>query len=204
MTISLTVLLIAITVLVSWLAFNNQRLLDRLILWPPAIARQHQYDRLVTHGFIHADFQHLLFNMITLFFFGRYIEQVLSSYIGSAGYLLFYLGGLVVSILPSYLRNRDNANYMSLGASGAVSAVLFAFILIQPWTLIFVFFLPVPAIVYAVLYVGYSIYQDRHGGDNINHSAHLWGAAYGVVFMIVIEPRVVGVFLDRLLHPAFL
>jgi membrane associated rhomboid family serine protease len=67
-----------------------------------------------------------------------------------------------------------------------------------------VFFLPVPAIVYAVLYVGYSIYQDRHGGDNINHSAHLWGAAYGVVFMIVIEPRVVGVFLDRLLHPAFL
>jgi membrane associated rhomboid family serine protease len=198
-----TLILIATTCIVSWIAFKNPKAGHDLVLWPPAVTKQKQYWRLVSYGFVHADMQHLLFNMITLFFFGRYIEQLFSSYIGSAGYLLFYLGGLLVSILPSYLRNRDNANYMSLGASGAVSAVLFAFILIQPWTLIFVFFLPVPAILYAVLYVGYSIYQDHHGHDNINHSAHLWGAAYGVLFTLLLEPRVGPAFLQALFAPSF-
>ena len=203
MTISLTVLLVAITVLVSWLAFNNKRLLDRLILWPPAIARQHQYDRLVTHGFIHADFQHLLFNMITLYFFGRLVERFFAAYIGEVGFLLFYLSALVVAILPTYIGHRSDAGYRSLGASGAVSAVLFAFILMQPWSMIFVFFLPMPAIVYAVLYVGYSIWKDHHGGDNINHSAHLWGAAYGVMCTLLIDPDVLGSFTQQLAHPSF-
>ncbi|HZV23053.1 MAG TPA: rhomboid family intramembrane serine protease, partial [Luteimonas sp.] len=157
----ITLLLIAVTVLVSWLAFNNARLMERLILWPPAIQRRHQYDRLVTHGFIHADFQHLLFNMITLYFFGRLIERFFSTYIGETGFLLFYLSALVVAILPTYLTHRNDAGYRSLGASGAVSAVLFAFILLQPWSMIYVFFLPLPAIVYGVLYVGYSIWMDR-------------------------------------------
>ena len=203
MTISLTVLLIAITVLVSWLAFNNQRLLDRLILWPPAIARQHQYDRLVTHGFIHADFQHLLFNMITLYFFGRLVEQWFVPYIGRIGFVLFYLSAIVVAILPTYLRHYADARYRSLGASGAVSAVLFTFILVQPWSLIFVFFLPVPAIVYGALYVGYSVWMERHGQDNVNHSAHLWGAGYGIAFTLLMEPRVGAAFVQRLLHPSF-
>lgn len=199
----LTLILIAVTVLVSWLAFNNPRLLERLILWPPAIARQHQYDRLITHGFIHADLQHLLFNMITLYFFGRLVEQWYVPYIGQAGFILFYLSALVVAILPTYLQHRQDPSYRSLGASGAVSAVLFTFILVQPWSLIFVFFIPVPAIVYGVMYVGYSIWMDRRGGDNINHSAHLWGAGYGVLFTLLMEPRVGPAFLQRLLHPAF-
>jgi membrane associated rhomboid family serine protease len=199
----ITLLLIAVTVLVSWLAFNNARLLERLILWPPAIQRRHQYDRLVTHGFIHADFQHLLFNMITLYFFGRMIERVFSAYIGETGFLLFYLSALVVAILPTYLTHRNDAGYRSLGASGAVSAVLFAFILLQPWSMIYVFFLPLPAIVYGVLYVGYSIWMDRQGRDNINHSAHLWGAAYGVLFTLLLEPRVGPAFLQALFAPSF-
>jgi membrane associated rhomboid family serine protease len=199
----ITLLLIAVTVLVSWLAFNNARLMERLILWPPAIQRRHQYDRLVTHGFIHADFQHLLFNMITLYFFGRMIERVFSAYIGETGFLLFYLSALVVAILPTYLTHRNDAGYRSLGASGAVSAVLFAFILLQPWSMIYVFFLPLPAIVYGVLYVGYSIWMDRQGRDNINHSAHLWGAAYGVLFTLLLEPRVGPAFLQALFAPSF-
>ena len=203
MTISLTVLIIAVTVLVSWLAFNNPRLLDRLILWPPAIARQHQYDRLVTHGFIHADFQHLLFNMITLYFFGRLVEQWFVPYIGRIGFVLFYLSAIVVAILPTYLRHYADTRYRSLGASGAVSAVLFTFILVQPWSLIFVFFLPVPAIVYGALYVGYSVWMEKHGQDNVNHSAHLWGAAYGIAFTLLMEPRVGAAFVERLLHPSF-
>ncbi|MEN1939516.1 rhomboid family intramembrane serine protease [Luteimonas sp. MJ246] len=196
-----TLVILALTVLVSWRAFGNRRLLERLLLWPPAIERHKQYDRLVTHGFVHADWQHLLFNMVTLFFFGRYVERMFAPYIGPLGFALFYLSAIVVAILPTYLRHRHDAGYRSLGASGAVSAVLFAFILVQPWALIFVFFIPVPAIVYGVLYVGYSIWMERRGGDNVNHSAHLWGAGYGLLFTVIMEPGVVEVFLARLMSP---
>lgn len=199
----LTLILIGATVLVSWLAFNNAKLLERLILWPPAIARNKQFERLLTHGFIHADWQHLLFNMITLFFFGRFIEPFFAEYLGPAGFVLFYLSAIVVAILPTYLRHRNDANYRSLGASGGVSAVLFAFILVKPWSLIFIFFLPVPAIVYGVAFVGYSFWADHKGGGNTNHNAHLSGAIYGVLFMLLMEPRVGGVFLERLLNPSF-
>jgi len=199
----LTYLIIGATVLVSWLAFNNPRLLDRLILWPPAIDRNKHYDRLLTHGFIHADWQHLLFNMITLFFFGRYIEPFFADYLGPLGFVIFYLSAIVIAILPTYMRHRHDPGYRSLGASGGVSAVLFAYILINPWNLIFIFFLPVPAIVYGVVFVGYSFWADRQGGGNTNHNAHLSGAIYGVLFMLLMEPRVGGVFLQRLMSPSF-
>ena len=197
----LTLAIIAVTCVVSFLAFNRPKLMDDLILWPPAIQRHREYHRLVTYGLVHADFGHLLFNMMTLFFFGRAIESFYTAKLGTLGFLLFYLGGLVISILPTYLKNRKNSNYHSLGASGAVSAVLFAFVLFAPWSRIIVFVLPMPAILYAVLYVGYSIYMDRTGRDNINHSAHLWGAAYGVVFTLLIAPWVFTQFLAELLHP---
>lgn len=200
---TVTLILIGITSLVSWLAFQNVKLLDALILWPPAVHKQKQWYRLLSYGFVHANFQHLLFNMITLYFFGRIIEGVITDKIGAVGYILFYLGGVLASILPSYGEHRDDVAYRSLGASGAVSAVLFAFILFQPWALIYVFFFPVPAIVYAVLYTGYTLWANRRGGDGVNHSAHLWGAAYGVAFVVVLRPEVMRLFLDRLLHPGF-
>ena len=203
MQINLTLAIIALTCLVSFLAFRNHALLDRLLLYPPAVARRRQFDRLVTHGFVHADGAHLLFNMITLYFFGRLIERFFAGYIGEIGFLLFYLSALVVAILPTYIGHRNDAGYRSLGASGAVSAVLFAFILLQPWSMIYVFFVPLPAIVYGVLYVGYSIWMDRHGHDNVNHGAHLWGAAYGVLFTLLLEPRVGPAFLQGLMQPSF-
>ncbi len=196
-----TYLIIAITCVVSFLAFRNEKLISELILWPPAISRGKQYYRLLTYGFIHADGQHLLFNMITLFFFGRLIEQFVMGYIGTLGFVAFYLSAIVVSILPTYMKNIGNPAYRSLGASGAVSAVLFGFVLLQPWTTIYIFFIPCPAIVYAVIYIAYSIYMDRQNSDNINHSAHLWGAAYGVLFLLAMEPRLFGVFLQALLQP---
>jgi len=118
-------------------------------------------------------------------------------------YPAFYLGALVVSILPSYIKNQKNPNYLSLGASGAVSAVLFAFILLSPWTIILVFFIPAPAILYAVFYVGYSIWMDKKGGDRINHSAHLAGAAFGVLFLLAMNPGIFNHFLRELSNPRF-
>lgn len=185
------------------MAFNNAELVRQLILWPPAISRDKQYYRLVSYGLVHADPMHLFFNMFTLYFFGRAMEPLYDAYLGPFGFALFYVGGLLVSILPTYLRNRGNSRYRSLGASGAVSAALFAFILLQPWATILVFVIPMPAILFAALYVVYEFYQGRQGVDNVNHNAHLWGAGYGVLFTILMEPRVLGVFLSQLAHPAF-
>lgn len=197
---SITLVLIIITCAVSFACFQRQQLLDELLFWPTGVAKG-QYWRLVTHGFVHADIQHLLFNMITLFFFGRAIEHFFSLYIGAVGFVLFYLGAIIVAMLPSALAHRHDANYRSLGASGAVSAVLFAYVFMAPWSTIYVFVLPVPAIVFAALYVGYSYYANEQGHDGINHSAHLWGAGYGIAFSLVMEPRLWNHFLNSLLAP---
>jgi membrane associated rhomboid family serine protease len=198
-----TLAILVITCVISFAAFSNPRLLERMVLWPPAVSRRHQYDRLLTCGFVHADFAHLLFNMFTFFSFGAYMERLFEPRIGAAGYALFYAAGIVLSALPSYLRHQDDTGYRSLGASGAVSAVLFAFILVKPWATILVFAFPVPAIVFALVYLGYTIYMDRRQTDRINHSAHLWGAIYGIVFTIVLEPRVIGLFFAQLANPRF-
>jgi len=201
MNFSLTLVIVAVTVLVSWRAFNDRALLERMILWPPAVERRKQYDRLLGYGFVHADWMHLLFNMITLWSFGTAVERVFSELITPVGYLLFYLSAIVVSILPTYISHRRDPNYRSLGASGGVSAVLFAFILFDPWSKLIIFPIPVPipAFVFAILYVAYSIWMDRRSSDNVNHSAHLWGAAYGLLFTVLLEPRILGHFTQTLL-----
>ncbi|TBR06781.1 MAG: rhomboid family intramembrane serine protease [Lysobacter sp.] len=195
----LTIILIALTILISWQAFERPRLLDRLILWPPAVEKG-QPDRLLTHGFVHADWQHLLFNMITLFFFGRAVEGLITRLAGPVMFAVFYLTAIVVAILPSYLRHRRDARYRSLGASGGVSAMVFASILLDPWMLIYIP-IPIPAILYGIGYVGYSWWMDRNGSDGTNHNAHLSGAIYGVLFMLLMEPRIGPYFLSRLASP---
>ena len=198
MELSWTLAITAVTSLVSWLAFSRPVLMQALVLWPPAVTRGRQYHRFIGYGLVHGDFMHLLFNMVTLFFFGRAMEGFYARYLGEFGFLAFYLSALVVSALPSYLKHRHDPDYMTLGASGAVSALLFAFILLQPWELILVYFVPVPAIVFAVAYTAYSIYMNRRGGDRINHNAHLAGAAYGVLFTVLMEPRVIAHFLTEM------
>lgn len=195
--------IIIITVIVSLLALNQRQIMERAVFFGPAI-KQGQFDRFITYGFVHADGFHLLFNMITLFFFGRIIEGFYRQYAFDMGFALFYLGGLIVSILPSYFKHKDDMRWYSLGASGAVSAVLFAFILFAPWQIIWVFVIPVPAIIFAVLYVGYSIWSEKRGNSGINHTAHLWGAAYGILMTIILEPKIILHFLAALLSPNFL
>ena len=200
MDFSLTIVIVAITVLVSWRAFNDRALMERMILWPPAVERRRQYDRLLGYGFVHADWMHLLFNMITLWSFGTAVERLFSPMITPVGFVLFYLSAIVVSILPTYIAHRRDPNYRSLGASGGVAAVLFAFILFDPWSKLIIFPIPVPipAFLFAILYVAYSIWMDRRGRDNVNHSAHLWGAAYGLLFTVLLEPRILGHFTQTL------
>lgn len=195
-----TILLIAITCAVSITCFSNEQLLERLLLWPPAVGRG-EYQRLVTNAFVHADGMHLAFNMFTLFFFGRAIEGFFEHYIGIVGFVLFYLAAAAVSSLPSAIQHRNDSRYRSLGASGAVSAVLFSFILLAPWSTIYVFVIPVPAILFGIAFTAYGLYAGRLGHDHINHSAHLWGAAFGILFTLIMEPRLGPLFLAQITSP---
>jgi membrane associated rhomboid family serine protease len=199
---SQTIIIIILTALVSFGAFNNRNLYNDLILYPPAINRG-QYYRFLTSGFIHADLQHLLFNMLTLYFFGRVMEDFLNMELGGWAFLTLYLGAIIISDIPSYLKNKNNAAYASLGASGGVAAVLFAYIILAPWTTIYVFILPVPAIIFGVLYMGYSIYMSRKGTDNVNHDAPLWGAIFGIAFILINMPEQLSGFIEKILHPRF-
>lgn len=195
---SQTIIIIILTAITSFMAFNNQKVYGDLIMYPPAINRG-QYYRLLTSGFIHADYNHLIFNMLTLYFFGNPVEGAMSQIIGKYGFLALYLGGIIISDIPSYLKNRNNSQYASLGASGGVSSVVFAFILFAPWS--WFAFPPVPAIVYGIGYLFYCIYMGKKGGDRINHDAHFWGALYGVLFVLISEPRMITYFISQLMHP---
>ncbi len=201
----ITITLIAANCLLSFICFRNQSLMDKLIFHPVSIKENKQYYRYITAGFIHADGQHLLFNMITLFFFGPPLERFFANNMGEAIiYPMFYFIALIVSHIPSYIKHQRNDYFRSLGASGAVSAVTFALILFMPWATIFLkFIIPIPFILYGVGYIAYSIYMDKKGGDNIGHSAHLWGAVFGIAFMLIIYPEVIPIFLEEIKHPRF-
>ena len=201
---AVTIILIAITALVSYVAFNNYSLWEKLMMWPRMMQGQPQeYYRFLTSGFIHADYQHLIFNMLTLFFFGRNAELILTAIFGqvsSAVYGLFYLATIIISSVPAFIKHRNNGNYRSLGASGGVSGVVFFSIYYYPWSMINGF---IPAFLYAVLYVGYSVYMSKRGMDNVGHDAHLGGAACGFIFAFIADPTHGQVFIQQLLHPVF-
>lgn len=187
----MTVIIIIITALVSFTAFSNDKVMNDLIFYPPAVTSNRQYYRFITCGFIHADIAHLAFNMISLYLFGEFVEKQFMDIFGAGGrllYLLMYMLALIVSILPTYFKNRNNFEYRSLGASGAVSAVVFAGLMIVPYMKVGFFFFPpiIPGFVFGPLYLIISAYLDRKGGGNINHSAHIWGALFGVAFLIVV------------------
>ncbi len=201
----ITYIIIGITVLTSFSAFSNVELLNRLIFYPIEIKDRNEWWRFVTHGFIHADIQHLIFNMLTLYFFGRQIEMTFEYLFGNVYvYPVFYLTALIAASTPSYAKHKENSYYRSLGASGAIAAVLFATILFDPWqTLMLNFFIPIPALLFAVGYVVYSSYMSKKGTDNIGHDAHLYGAIYGFLFPIVFKPQLISYFLEQLKHPRF-
>jgi membrane associated rhomboid family serine protease len=163
MNISVTLAIIIVTVIVSLLGFGNQRLVDKLIFYPPAVSRNNEWYRFFTCGFIHADTAHLIFNMLSLFFFGEGVENKFIEIFGENGrwiYLLLYVSALLFSLLPTYRKHKDDAYYKSLGASGAVSAVLFAAFLLEPTIGVGIMFIPIPipAFIFGPLYLLISTY----------------------------------------------
>ncbi len=189
--ISITFIIIITTAVISLIGFNNQQVMDNLIFYPPAVSEKNQYYRFITCGFIHADMAHLAFNMISFYFFSQaLVEPKFIEFFGDYGralLLIMYLMALVVCLLPTYFKNKINENYRSLGASGAVSAVVFAGLMISPLSQIGFFIIPpiIPGFIFGPLYLICSAYLDKQGRGNVNHSAHIWGAIFGVIFIIV-------------------
>ena len=190
MQLSITLIIVIITTLISIGGFSNQKIIDDLIFYPPAVTRQNQWYRFFTCGLIHADWGHLFFNMLSLYLFGRFVEDAFGGLFGMYGkwvYLLLYVSALLVSLLPTFAKNKDNYYYRSLGASGAVTAVIFAGLMLTPTLGIYLFFIPIPipGFIFAPLYLLISALLDRKGNSNINHSAHIWGSIYGLAFVII-------------------
>jgi membrane associated rhomboid family serine protease len=215
MEISVTLIIVIITSLVSINAFSNQRTMNDLIFYPPSIGRGQWY-RFFSCGLINADAGHLIFNMLALYLFGAGqhktgVEYEFIELFGERGrwfYLLMYVAALGLSLLPTYLRNRDNYHYRSLGASGAVSAVVFASIVLSPLDKMGLFIIPIyiAGFLFGAIYLLLSSWLDRTGrGGNINHSAHIFGALFGIAFTIVMskalsEQDVVKQFIWQMKH----
>lgn len=215
---TLTLIIIIMTVIISIQAFSRGDMRSKLLFHPASIQNRGEYYRFLSNGFIHADYMHLFVNMFVLWQFGQFIEALFITglYVngqaiyplfdavsGRIVYLLFYLSAIVASSIPMYLRNRDNYGYAALGASGATSAVVFGAILLEPW--MWFLFPPLPAILFAVGYIWYSSYMDKRGGDNIGHNQHLWGAIYGLVFIVICialrQPELLSFIGEQLMSP---
>lgn len=198
-----TYIIIGFTSIISFMAFNNGDMMYQLKHWPYQEARRGEYYRWVTGGFLHADPMHLIFNMLTLYFFGSIVEGWFRDMFPEWGitlYVIFYLAAIAAASSATYYKYKDSSYFASIGASGAVAAVLFAAILLDPTIGIMMFFIPIPipGFIFGVIYLWYSSYAAKRGGDNIDHLAHFFGAVFGFFFPILLEPSLVPMFFEQL------
>lgn len=203
MNLSITVLLIILTAGISIYGFNKPEFLHRWMFIPYQIKKKGQWDRFITSGFIHKDYIHLLFNMFTFYFFGGVVEQVLAyrfgPILGGVVFVLFYVLGIVISDIPTYLKNQDNSYYRALGASGGTSATVFASIIILPLSDICLFgIICLPGFILGGLFLIYSYFKGKNQDDAINHDAHLYGAIFGIIFILIISPSSAITFFDQI------
>lgn len=178
----------ALTVGISLLGlYRMPQIIDKCLFRPYYFLRERQYNTMILSGFVHADVGHLLFNMVTFYFFALPLER----FIGTVPFLILYFVGLLMSHACTYFKQRSNAGYASLGASGAISAVLFAYIVYFPTTTLMIIPIPIPipAVLFAVGYVGYSYWASTQSRGRINHDAHLCGALSGLGFVAVSDPQ---------------
>lgn len=184
-------ILILVTVLISVPAFGSSERMSKLVFNPYVVKLRKEWYRVITHGFVHVGWGHLLVNMFVLFFFGRNMEHILMTHFGEMGrvyFLMLYFGGMIFATLPAFKKHANNPNYNSVGASGAVSAVLFAHILVLPTELLYLYFaIPIPSFIFGIAYLWYEAWMDKKSADNIAHDAHFWGAIFGVAFMVAVD-----------------
>jgi membrane associated rhomboid family serine protease len=201
---SITFLIIIITAAVSILAFNREKMKEDLLFWPYYINREGQYYRFITNGVLHADAMHLIFNMVSFYSFGmaleNYLFKALFGELSRAMLAVLYITAIIVAVIPDYIKYKDKSFYRSLGASGAVSAIVFAAITIQPNMPIQFFFIPfkIPGFVFGICFLILSASLAKKGGGNIGHSAHFWGSVYGIVFTYITARFFAGVDLIRM------
>ncbi len=201
---SLTLLLVIITGLISYRAFEDPVLLNKLKHFPYVEARQKEYHRFITSGFVHGGWLHLLINLFVLHEFGKQVEIAFIAYFGDMmgriNYLLLYLLTIVFADIPTFIKHKDNPHFSSVGASGGVSGIVFVYILFAPWQMLYLYaILPIPGIVAGIAYLAYSSWASKKGGGRIDHDAHLYGAIFGFLFAIVLQPSFFNHFVTMLL-----
>ncbi|MCB8995451.1 MAG: rhomboid family intramembrane serine protease [Bacteroidales bacterium] len=202
----ITIIIVITTVLISFLAFQNPAFMSRYDFSPYRIFKRREYYRFITHAFLHADWIHLFINMLVLFSFGVYVErefQLLQNegriHSGMMSFILLYFSSMIISGISTFISKRNNPYYIAVGASGAVSAVLFTSIFFSPLEKILLYgIIPMPGIVFGVLYLAYSSYMGKKSKDNVNHSAHLWGALYGLLYPLLLDPSLLSRFINQL------
>ncbi|MFA5588453.1 MAG: rhomboid family intramembrane serine protease [Bacteroidales bacterium] len=198
----ITYLIIGITVLISFLAFQNILLMERLQYNPARVIHRKQYYRLFSHAFVHVGWTHLIVNMFVLYFFGQNVENYFSYFFGNRAkffFVILYIGGILFSNTWSLIKYRNDYFYNAVGASGAVSAVLFTFIFINPWEMLYLFaIIPIPGIIFGAGYLLYSYYMVKRKTDNIAHDAHFLGAVFGILFPIALKPELLVRFIELL------
>ncbi|MCH1914624.1 rhomboid family intramembrane serine protease [Leptospira noguchii] len=194
----ITLLICLLTFAISIWCFVSEEKLDKFILSPYRLNRNKNYYTLLTSGFIHADWMHLIFNMVSFYSFGKNLEMT----VGPIWFVLFYLGTILITSVISWRKNLDNPHYSTLGASGGVCGVLFATILFYPDLSLYMMFIPIPipGAIYAVLYLVYTYFSSKGAAaDGINHDAHLWGALCGIAFALLLEPTILSRVLRNIL-----
>jgi membrane associated rhomboid family serine protease len=200
----MTVIIILITSIFSIIAFNQHSLIYKYQFNPYQILKRRQYERLILHAFLHANWTHLIINMLVLYSFGISLERYFQHYFESRWipfYLILYFGAVLVSPLYALFKHRNDYQYNAVGASGAVSAVVFAAIFFDPWNKIYFFALiPMPGIVFAALYLVYSWVMSNRSRDNIAHDTHFFGAIYGFILPIIFNPELLNLFINQLLR----
>ncbi|GGE10230.1 MULTISPECIES: rhomboid family intramembrane serine protease [Sphingobacterium] len=195
-------IIFALTIGLSIYVFSNPQWFGKLMLHPYSVYRdKSKWYLMLSSGLIHKDWMHLIFNMITFYYFGFGLEQIFVEISGPSGHLLFallYIVALILSDIPTVLQQKNNYHYHSLGASGAISAVLFSYILFNPKMMLGIFMIiPMPAYIFAFVYLGYCIWASKNSNDGINHDAHLFGALSGLLFTIIAYPWVIKHFIDQ-------
>lgn len=205
---SITIILIVISVAASLYAWNKPEVMYKWIFNPYSVYTKQEYWRFVTSGFIHQDYMHLFFNMFTLYFFGSVIEQYYTYLFGGTTGIVLYIGmylvAIIVSDVATYIKHRNDPSYNSLGASGGVSAIVFSAIMFDPTSNIYLFgLIGIPGFILGALFLLYSYQRSKQMRDRINHDAHLYGALFGVIFTIIIEPNVISHFISEISNFSF-